>query len=148
MGVARELGLSWRAKEFISACTMLIKKYGGGVPSDKDTLLKLSGVGHYTANAVRCFGFGISESISDTNTIRLAARLSGEVLDAANHRSARIQKMVAALSANCLPISADDNYALLDLAALICRPKQPLCQQCPLARSCMTVANLKTKRAE
>ena len=134
----KRAGLFWRARIFVSACKVLMLRYGGCVPSDRKELESLPGVGHYTASAVRCFGFGLREFITDTNTIRVAGRLAGKNFDPANHRSKTIQALTARLSNNGRAPLARDNYALLDLAAIVCRPKIPLCHKCPLRMSCRT----------
>ena len=139
-------GLFWRARTFISACEILVKVHGGRVPSDRRELENLSGVGHYIASAVRCFGFGQREFITDTNTIRLAGRLAGKVLNPANHRTKRIQALTARLNDNGRPPLPEDNYALLDLAATICKPRKPLCPKCPLCSSCRTARIQKRRR--
>ena len=66
----RKGGLFWRARIFVNACKIIERSYGGQVPSQRGELEGLPGVGHYTAAAVRCFGFGHREVITDTNTIR------------------------------------------------------------------------------
>lgn len=131
-------GLFWRARIFISACEVLILRYGGRIPSDRIELESLPGVGHYTASAVRCFGFGLREFITDTNTIRVAGRLAGKVFDPANHRSQSIQALTTRLNDKGRAPLARDNYALLDLAAVVCRPRKPMCHKCPLRMSCRT----------
>ncbi|GEM_PF-2880685 len=136
--MTRSMGLSWRAEAFISACRSVLAEYGGRVPEQRDALMTLPGVGHYVASAVRCFGFGIPEVIVDSNTIRLAARISGEVLDTSRHRSQKVRAMVARLSEDFNPLEPDDNYALLDLAAKICLPRIPQCADCPVRRRCAT----------
>ena len=136
--MTRSTGLSWRAEAFISACRSVLAQYEGRVPDRWDALMTLPGVGHYVASAVRCFGFGIRGVIVDSNTIRLAARISGEVLDISHHRSQKVRAMVARLSEDFNPPGPDDNYALLDLAAKICRTGKPQCAECPIQPGCAT----------
>lgn len=136
--LTRTAGLIWRARKFVAACAMLVERHRGRIPSDREALLGLPGVGHYVSSAVRCFGFGIPGPIVDTNTIRLAGRVAGESLDPARHRSRKIQQLVARLSERGAPPGAADNYALLDLAASICRPRKPRCPLCPLQAGCAT----------
>ena len=138
-------GLFWRAQNFVSACEILVRHYGGRVPSDRKELESLPGVGHYTASAVRCFGFGHREFITDTNTIRLAGRIAGKRLNPVNHRNKSIQALIARLSQKGHPPLANDNYALLDLAATVCKPREPLCYECPLSLSCHTFQSRKEK---
>jgi A/G-specific adenine glycosylase len=129
-------GLFWRARIFVSACEVLVQRHGGDVPSERRQLESLPGVGHYTASAVRCFGFGHREFITDTNTIRLVGRIAGKRLNPANHRTKSVQTLVAQLSDKGRPPVAEDNYALLDLAATVCKPQIPMCHKCPLRSHC------------
>jgi A/G-specific adenine glycosylase len=139
-------GLFWRARIFVRACENLVRHYGGQVPSERKELESLPGVGHYTASAVRCFGFGHREFITDTNTIRLVGRIAGKRLNPASHRTKSIQALTARLSNNGRPPLAKDNYALLDLAATVCKPREPMCHKCPLRSRCHTAQIRKGKR--
>lgn len=136
--MSHKTGLLWRSHVFVSACESLVRHYGGHVPSDCKELESLPGVGHYTTSAVRCFGFGHREFITDTNTIRLAGRILGKRLDPANHRTKAVQALTARLNDNGQPPLPQDNYALLDLAAIVCKPREPLCHKCPLRSRCHT----------
>lgn len=144
--IAHRGGLFWRAHKFIKACEILVNDHSGHVPSDRRKLESLPGVGHYIASAVRCFGFGIAESVTDTNTLRLAGRIAGQPVNPGQHRSQTVRKLTARLGVNGQPARSKDNYALLDLAALVCRPTKPLCQECPLRFCCSTGRNHKVTR--
>ena len=134
----RHLGLAWRARSFISTCEQLVTLHGNEVPEEWNDLTSLPGVGHYIASAVRCFGFGVPQVVVDTNTIRLACRITGEPLKQVRHRSRRARQVVARLSVNGRDLKSNDNYALLDLAALVCHSKKPECDRCPLQSRCVT----------
>ena len=131
-------GLAWRAQAFLACCGILTERFGGHVPSDQAALEGLPGVGHYVAQAVRCFGFGIRTPLVDTNTIRLASRISGLSASQERHRSRAVQQLVACLAEENRPPDDDDNFALLDLAALVCLPRSPSCETCPLRLDCAT----------
>ncbi len=134
----RSTGLRWRARGFVETCRILQERHGGQVPRDGSELLALPGVGHYIATAVQIFGFGLPGVVVDTNTIRVAARVTGTQLDPARHRTRLVQSTVAALAPGPAVAPEDASYALLDLAALICIPREPLCPICPLVRHCTT----------
>jgi A/G-specific adenine glycosylase len=134
----RSLGLFWRTQQFVLACEMLVEEHGGTIPSDEGVLLRLPGVGHYIASAVRCFGFAIPAVIVDTNTIRLTSRISGQTLEPSRHRSKDVHKMVARLGEDTNPPNAEDNYSLLDIASLVCLIQDPLHSECPLLPCCAT----------
>ena len=135
---ARPAGLAWRADCFISTCESLIALHRSNVPSGWTDLTSLPGIGHYIASTVRCFGFGFPEAIVDTNTVRLASRITGEPLSSSHHRSRGVKQAVASILANGTAGSAKDNYALLDLASLVCHTRKPLCDQCPVVSACVT----------
>ena len=134
----RPAGLAWRAQSFISTCDSLVALHQSNVPSGWTDLTSLPGIGHYIASTVRCFGFGLPEVIVDTNTVRLASRITGEPLSFSHHRSRRVRQAVASILANGTAACARDNYALLDLASLICRTRKPLCDRCPVVSGCVT----------
>ena len=131
-------GLTWRVQSFISTCDSLVALHGSHVPSKWVYLTSLPGIGHYIASTVRCFGFGLPEVIVDTNTVRLASRIRGEPLSSSHHRSRKVRQAVASILANGSAACARDNYALLDLASLICRTGKPLCDRCPVVSGCVT----------
>jgi A/G-specific adenine glycosylase len=146
----KTLGLAWRADSFIEACETLTTKYRGQVPPNEIELLSLPGVGHYVARAVMMFCFGRPSILTDANTIRLASRIAGIQLSPARHRSLGVQSVVAKL-ASSRPPTAADNFALIDLAALICLPATPRCGVCPVVRCCATGRTLgfgRTRRAQ
>jgi A/G-specific adenine glycosylase len=132
-----QAGLRWRAQSFIRACQQIVDRHNGLVPGNRHDLLELAGVGHYTADAVLCFGFGKPTYIVDTNTIRLAARVFGVVLDPAYHRTRYTRTQVSRLGREGRAPSPQENLALLDLAAMVCRPSNPACQQCPIRACCV-----------
>jgi A/G-specific adenine glycosylase len=134
----RPIGLSWRTEAFVQACASLVSLFNSEVPPDAGSLQHLPGVGHYVARAVMCFGFGRSARLVDANTIRLASRISGDVVAASAHRTRRIQDLVGRLSENGRSSGPEDNFALLDLAAIVCLPAKPRCMTCPVQRQCIT----------
>ena len=129
----RPAGLAWRAEIFVLTCERLVAIHQSQVPSGWAALTSLPGIGHYIASTVPCFGFGLSEVIVDTNTIRLASRITEEALSPTHHRSRKIRQAIVRLSENGTAGYAEDNYALLDLAAMICHTSKPACARCPLA---------------
>ena len=76
------LGLHWRVKLIIEMVNRLVNDFEGRIPEEKDVLIKLPGISDYIAGAIRCFGYNKNESLADTNTVRIIARLFGvEVRD-------------------------------------------------------------------
>lgn len=130
------LGLASRAHKFFEACHQLVDLHRNQVPAKYSDLISLPGVGHYIANAVLCFGYHQPEYIIDTNTLRIAARVSGSDIKQAQHRSRKAKQLLVECFGEQGGLSPELNYALLDLAFLICRPSNPICEICPLADSC------------
>ncbi len=130
------LGYYSRAQNFHKAAQIVVEKYGGKLPHDVDELRKLPGIGRYTAGALASILFGMDEPALDGNLKRVYARLF-DVKAPAN--SAKGEKILWELArANLLKgKAADFNQALMDLGAMICVPKNPRCEVCPLAGDCL-----------
>jgi len=124
------LGYYARARNLI-ACARAVTELGG-FPEDEAALLQLPGIGAYTAAAIAAIAFGRDAAPIDTNVERVVARLHGLAAKA---------EIRAAARATIPPGQAGDfAQAMMDLGAAICRPKAPLCSQCPLADNCQALA--------
>jgi A/G-specific adenine glycosylase len=130
----RPLGLAWRIPAFRKMAQQVMAEYHGEIPRDRKALLSLPGVGEYVADAVRCFAFNEPVALLDTNTVRVAGRYFGFPVHAESRRRAPVKRAVACLVAPHAPRAS--NLALLDLAATICRPRQPSCGCCPVVAGC------------
>jgi A/G-specific adenine glycosylase len=130
----KSLGLKWRINLFNMMVSELVARYNGIVPEEKPDLLSLPGVGPYIAGAIRCFAYGHSDAIIDTNIMRIITRVFNiPFKDSLRRNSSFVafsQSLVDPDSPECY------HYGLLDLAALICRPEFPDCKNCPLADIC------------
>ena len=129
------LGLPGRRMKFVDLAGVICSSFGGKVPLEYQDLLSLPHVGHYTAGAVRCFSIGTREVIVDVNTLRLARRVEGS-REEIGHRTRAGRRRVASLYPNELGGTSAANYALLDLAALVCTPRDPACSECPIGDAC------------
>jgi len=130
------LGLAWRVPAFQLIARTLVEQYKGNVPTSYDALVALPGVGDYVASAICCFAFGQAMMIVDTNTVRVAGRLFDIPTHAESRRRKPIRILLQALLDQKDPKSY--NYAMLDLAALVCTPTNPNCSVCPLLLYCVT----------
>lgn len=99
-----------------------------GWPETVEGLRALPGVGPYTAAAVACFAFGARVAAPDTNARRVLSRWHGEPLSGAALVSAADQDLPEACS--------EWNQAVMDLGATVCTPRDPACDQCPVAAWC------------
>ena len=133
--ITSALGLGTRRMAFPNTVAIIGTKHGSKVPVQSDELCALPNIGHYTAAAVRCFGYGLDDIIVDANTIRVACRVLGE-FPPPRHRSRRAKEVVGSLYLRRTGGDEADNYAILDLAAVICRPRDPRCGECPVETWC------------
>ena len=130
------LGYYARARNLI-ACARAVAALGG-FPRTEDQLVKLPGLGAYTAAAIAAIAFGEPAVVIDTNVARVVARLRGIVRTLEEAR-ADIRSLAGAITPADRP--GDFAQAMMDLGATICRPKKPLCRECPLAEDCMAFAS-------
>ena len=119
------LGYNTRAQRLRDAARMVID---GGWPTTVAGLRDLPGVGRYTAAAIASFAFGTQVATVDTNIRRVLSRWHGEPLDGAG--------LQAAADADLGVPAGDWNQAMMDLAATLCRPRQPSCSACPVQAWC------------
>lgn len=127
------LGYPRRARNLHAAAAAVVERHGGVMPSDLAELLALPGIGPYTARAVRVFAFELDDAVVDTNIARVHARIAGRRLTAREVQAA----------ADAAAVAGEGwawNQALMDLGAVLCRPRQPACGQCPAAPTCAWVA--------
>jgi len=124
----KSLGLAYRASRLVTIAKKVVERYAGSLPHSMEELLQLRGVGCYTAGAVLCFAFGEQIPLVDTNVMRIARRAFGVRSDT----EARdiLSKMMP--KDRC----REFNWALIDLGALICCPRDLRCDECPLDEVC------------
>jgi A/G-specific adenine glycosylase len=110
------LGYPRRALRLHETATILTERHGGIVPADAEALLRLPGIGSYTAAAVASFAFGQRHAVLDTT------RLAESLLPAEP------------------AIAARWSVAVMELGALVCTAASPQCGACPVARECAWLA--------
>jgi len=133
------LGYPRRALWLHRAAIEVTERHGGVVPRDVDALLRLSGIGDYTARAVAVFSYGDRHPVVDTNTRRVLAR---SVLGQAHPGSPSrrdLELMESLLPADDVE-SAVYNAAAMELGATVCTARRPRCESCPLLGTCAWVA--------
>ena len=130
--VIRPLGLVRRAATLCEMAKEVARR--GGVPSTVEELLELPGVGPYAASATAAVAFGAHEAVVDGVSARVYRRYFG--LDGVGPIQGD-RGLRAVVRAATPPRAAKDwNWAVLDLAALVCLPATPRCPSCPLRASC------------
>ncbi len=134
--VWENLGYYARARQLHKAAGIVMKTYGGVIPERPEDLAGLPGVGPYTAGAVSSIAFGQDVAAIDGNVRRVLCRhfaLAGVMADKEGLR------YLSGLLEAVLPsgMAGDFNQALMELGATICRPREPLCEDCPLGENCL-----------
>ncbi|MUK01167.1 A/G-specific adenine glycosylase [Vibrio cholerae] len=134
------LGYPRRALRLHAAATAIVADHGGTVPTTRDELLSLPGVGDYTAAAVAAFAFGRRETVVDTNIRRVHARLfGGTALPAPTLTAAEMRRAVGLLPEDDA-LSVRWNASVMELGAVVCTARTPACDACPVSDACAWVA--------
>lgn len=135
MALWQGLGYYQRARRLQKAAIYLIEHHQGNFPNELDELLKIPGVGRYTAGALLSFGMDRYGPIVDGNIKRLFSRYFG-IHEAINSSAA--EKKLWQIAHDYTPQTNNRQFAqaLLDLGATICTATQTACQACPLESSC------------
>jgi len=128
------LGLKWRLPSFGLVARELRKKYQYQVPETKEELTTLPGVGEYVAGAVLSIAYGKKEWIVDSNIVRLFRRYFGIKTSKEGRRDKHVIEIAKIYASGRKPRKA--NLGILDFTALICIPRRPHCEKCPVNRKC------------
>lgn len=130
------LGYYSRVRNLQKAANIVMKEYGGALPQEPEALVRLPGVGAYTAGAIASIAYGVSAPAVDGNVLRVIARLTGsrtDITEPAVKRTMqqRLREIYPAGQAG------DFTQALMELGALVCLPNgAPKCGECPLNALC------------
>jgi A/G-specific adenine glycosylase len=131
------LGYYRRARMLRDGAIAVRERFAGALPSDLQSLMSLPGIGRYTAGAIASIAYDRCAPIVDGNIARILARLFG--VKSSRKTWERAEELVqAARSPRVF------NQALMEIGALICRPRNPLCNQCPLRSECRAFARGRT----
>ena len=128
------LGLNWRSANLGLAAEFIRNRVDRQVPDNWQELVAIPGVGDYIASAVLCFAFNRPSVLMDTNTERIARRVSGEI---PKRSKWQLRLSLRELAGNAGP-DVQWNQALLDLGALVCTARAPKCGVCPVRAHCVT----------
>ena len=129
------LGYYSRVRNLHKTAKILVDKFDGTFPKDYSQVLDLPGIGPYTAGAIMSLAFNENYPMIDGNIQRVFARLfniSTPIKETAN------QRFMWEKAAQLLPAGETRNFnqGLMELGALLCTPKNPLCPKCPLQEFC------------
>jgi A/G-specific adenine glycosylase len=129
------LGYYRRAKLMLDAAHAIVHQHDGRFPGAFEELAALPGLGRYTAGAVASIAYDTSVPAVDGNVLRVLARfggVEGDVTRGAPNRC--IWSLAEELARG--PSAGDLNQGLIEVGALICTPRNPSCDRCPLAEDC------------
>jgi len=129
------LGYYSRARNLHKAAQRIVEEYQGVFPDTVDELMRLPGIGRYTAGAIASIAFGLQAPILDGNVTRILCRvfrLHGDTL------SRDVQQQLWTLAAQLVPRRSPDefNQAMMELGATRCARQSPQCAHCPLQSLC------------
>lgn len=133
------LGYYNRARNLKKAAGIIVETYGGKIPSEYEELLKLPGIGSYTAGAIASIAFGKPVPAVDGNVLRVISRVTAsreDILKASTKR--RMEEQLQA----SMPVerASDFNQGLIEIGAIVCVPNgQPKCGECPLESICLAL---------
>lgn len=134
------LGYYNRVRNMQIAAQTIMREYGGEIPADYEELLKLKGIGHYTAAAIASIAYGRPAAAVDGNVLRILMRVSEDPSDIAK------QSVKTKVEQTLLPVIPADRagmftQAMMELGATVCVPNgEPLCAECPWKGLCLAHA--------
>tara|TARA_Y100000991_G_C21944271_1_gene336754 strand:- start:293 stop:1354 length:1062 start_codon:yes stop_codon:yes gene_type:complete len=134
------LGYYSRARNLHYTAKYIQNNFNGVFPDDYNSLIKLKGIGPYTAAAISSICFNKKRAAVDGNVYRILARVFN--IDTAINSTEGIktfQELANSLISETNP--GDYNQSMMDLGATICTPKNPKCNQCPLESICLAHGN-------
>ncbi len=133
------LGYYSRARNLHFTAKYIQNELNGQFPENYDLLVKLKGVGPYTAAAIASFAFALPHAVVDGNVARVLSRIFDVEIPVNSTQGAKI---INELADTCLDRGQPDTYnqAIMELGAMVCTPLSPGCEQCPLQSQCAAFA--------
>ncbi|MFC6267699.1 A/G-specific adenine glycosylase [Frigoriflavimonas asaccharolytica] len=130
------LGYYSRALNIHKASHQIMNDFGGVFPEKYEDILYLKGIGKYTAAAVSSICFGKQIPAIDGNFYRVLSRIYADDFDIS---SSQAYKYYENLALEMIPSNAagDFNQAMMDLGSEVCKPRNPLCSECPVQENCI-----------
>jgi len=132
------LGYYSRARNIHKTAKIILNEYKGQFPQDFKNLVELPGIGPSTAGAILSLAFELPGIILDGNVKRVIARFKG-ITDPVD--ISKTQKEMKSFAEALLPENSFREYSqgIMDLGSLLCRPKNPDCDNCPVSKSCQAL---------
>ncbi len=149
LGLWSGLGYYSRAKNIFITAKEIVNNKEGLFPTNQKGLLALKGIGEYTAGAISSIAFGKREALVDGNVMRVLARLQsyGEPINQRNAIQSfwKWAKLILPEQGDVNIVYSDFNQALMEFGALVCVPKSPKCESCPLQSICKAYEDKQNK---
>jgi A/G-specific adenine glycosylase len=138
------LGYYSRGRNMLFTAKAVVALHEGNFPTEYNTLVKLKGIGDYTAAAISSFSVKESRAVLDGNVFRVLSRYFGIDLPINSNAG---KKAFSALATELIQDfdSSIYNQAIMEFGALQCKPKQPLCESCPLRSACFAYNHNQTQ---
>lgn len=133
MGEWAGLGYYARARNLLKCARHVVEHHGGAFPADHAALLRMPGIGPYTAAAIASIAFDLRHTVLDGNVERVMARLY-DIHTPLPQAKPELMARAEALTPDTRP--GDHAQAVMDLGATICTPKSPACGICPWRDPC------------
>ena len=127
------LGYYSRARNLKKTAQIIVKKFDGKLPNNFEDLITLPGIGKYTANAILAIAFNKPYIPLDGNIERVLKRYLNLKKDKEIQKDNLEQKKIIF---GITSRSSDYAQALMELGALICKPSNPMCKECPISKNC------------
>lgn len=135
------LGYPRRAMRLHAAATAIEESFDGVVPSSYEDLRSLPGVGEYTAAAIASFAYGRRHIVLDTNVRRVLARVVAGVEYPADATTPADRRTATAMLPAADADAAEWAAASMELGAVVCTARSPICARCPVLAQCAWVAD-------
>ena len=132
------LGYYSRAKNIHKTAKIVNKEYNDKIPDNYEELIKLPGIGPYTAGAILTIAYDKKASVIDSNIERIILRIQG-----IKKPKDKVKKELIKISEELCPDSRSGDYvqAMMDLGSAICKPNNPKCNLCPIKKFCYSYKN-------
>lgn len=134
------LGYYSRGRNMLFTAKQVCELYNGQFPTSYNELIRLKGVGEYTAAAIASFSSNEARAVLDGNVFRVLARYFG-IAEPINSTAGKKQFLELAQSLIEGQEAAVYNQAIMEFGAMQCKPKSPACNNCPLERTCFARKN-------
>ena len=134
------LGYYSRARNLHFAASQVMNDFDGIFPTTYKNIIKLKGVGEYTAAAISSFVFNEPKAVVDGNVFRVISRLF-KIKTPINTSKGKVEFTIIANKLLDKKNPATHNQAIMELGAMVCKPKNPDCLNCPLQIKCLAFAD-------